>query len=95
MLVGPDPKSLADAVASGRGVIVGVEVSEFWNNFPYEGDHAIVLTSVERNPFGKPIAFYVCDSGSGEDDSARRVDSDTMERSLDGGPAIVTAKPIR
>lgn len=95
LLVDPNPKRLADAVASGRGVIVGVEVSEFWNDFPYEGGHAIVLTSVERNPFGKPIAFYVCDSGSGEGDSARRVDADTMERSLDGGPAIATARPIR
>lgn len=95
LLFEPDAESIADAVESGRGVIAGVEVSEFWENYPYEGYHAITITNVERDPTGNPVAFYVCDSGSGNGDFARRVDAATMERSLDGDPVVMTEMPIR
>lgn len=86
---------VATEVESGRGVIGIVEVSEFWDDFPYEGNHAVVITSVERDSDGNPCAFYVCDSGSGEGDYARRVDSDRLERSLGGCPLVETESPIR
>lgn len=88
----PAIDKLAGTVESGRGVIACVEVSWFWESYPFPGGHAVTLTSVERAPDGKVVAFYVCDSGTGGEDSCRRVDAGTLSSAL--REAVVTEKPI-
>lgn len=83
---------MAKSVESGRGVIAAVEVSKFWGGAE-KGGHAVAVTSVERTPDGKVAAFYVCDSGTGGNDSCRRVGVGQFGASL--RDSIVTTKPIR
>ena len=89
-------EDLADVVESGRGVIAAVDAGMLWEGFPYDSDHAITVTSVERNADGKPVAFYICDSGTGGTDSSRRVSADHMMDSLSRyNPLVMTNDPIR
>lgn len=91
-----DATYLAEVVESGRGVIAVIDTALFWNQFPYEICHAVTITSVERAVDGRPIAFYVCDSGTGGVDASRRVPASLMMRCLsEYNPLIVTDKPIR
>ncbi len=83
---------VAGAVESGRGVIACVDVSKFWESWPFPGGHAVTLTSVERNPAGDVVAFYVCDSGTGGEDACRRVEADRLSNSL--RETLITEKPI-
>ena len=89
-------EELADVVESGRGVIAAVDAGMLWEGFPYDMDHAVTVTSIERNANGKPVAFYICDSGTGGTDSSRRVDADHMMDSLSRyNPLVITNDPIR
>lgn len=89
-------EELADIVESGKGVIAAVDAGMLWNGFPYDLDHAVTVTSVERDEGGKPVAFYICDSGTGGVDSSRRVDADHMMDSLSRyNPLVITNDPIR
>lgn len=89
-------EDLADIVESGRGVIAAVDAGMLWEGFPYDADHAITVTSVERNPEGKPVAFYICDSGTGGIDPSRRVSADHLMDSLSRyNPLVMTDVPIR
>lgn len=91
-----DVNHIAQLVESGRGVIAAVDVGTFWPRYPLSGSHAVTITSVERDPAGIVTAFYVCDSGSGGNDFARRVDSSLLEMSLLKGVSLnVTTGPIR
>lgn len=86
---------IANEIESGKGIIASVAVNRFWQNCPDRGLHAITITSVERDSFGNPVAFYVCDSGSIQDDYARRISSDDLQRALSGNPLNVTCGAIR
>ena len=86
---------IAAEIEAGKGVVASVKVREFWPNYPYKGNHAVTLTSVERNSSGKIVAFYVCDSGSRAPDFARRVEVDRFKMSLNLRPLNVTTRPIR
>lgn len=87
--------ALARLVEGGHGVIAVVEVGRFWEEAAEESKHAVTVTSVERDQDGGLSAFYVCDSGTGGDDSARRVSAGLMGESLSGDPIIATAQVIR
>ena len=93
-IAGSSSEEIAGVVESGRGVIACVEISEFWD-VPFEGKHAVTIISVERDPDGNAIAFYVCDSGTGGEDSARRVDSEKMLNSLSDDPLVISRDIIR
>ena len=93
-IAGSSSEEIAGVVESGRGVIACVEISEFWD-VPFEGKHAVTIISVERDPDGNAIAFYVCDSGTGGEDSARRVDSENMLNSLSDDPLVISRDIIR
>lgn len=86
---------IANEVEAGKGVIASVEVSTFWPDHSDRGLHAVTLTSVERDPSGNPVAFYVCDSGYGGTHFARRVDVSDFAKSLSGKPLNVTSGSIR
>lgn len=89
-------EELADVVESGRGVIAAVDAGILWKGFPYDWSHAVTITSVKRNADGKPVAFYICDSGTGGDDPSRRVDSSHMMDSLSPySQLVITNDPIR
>lgn len=89
-------ENIAQQIESGRGVIASVNVSSFWPDYDLDSNHAITITSVERSPDGSVAAFYVCDSGSGDNDYARRVSPELMTSSLNKYVALnVTVNPIR
>ncbi len=89
----PGFNDVADAVESGKGVIACVDTTEYDYEAFGEGQHAITVTSVEREPSGGIVAFYVCDSGSGDGEGCKRVDVDIMEKSLFA--IVITADTIR
>lgn len=95
-----DLEKIANYVSEGRGVIASVDACMLW----YESisavpaRHAITITSVERDALSNEItAFYICDSGSRNDDSARRVRADLLYEALKptGGELNVTKSIIR
>ena len=89
-------ENIAQQIETGRGVIASVNVSSFWPDCDLDGNHAITITSVERSPDGNIAAFYVCDSGSRDNDYARRVAPELMASSLNKYVALnVTVNPIR
>lgn len=74
---------IADLVENGRGVIVSVDVRDFWKGavpFDQAGGHAVVVTSVDRNRNGEPVAFHICDSGLHDADYV--VDADKLGQSI-------------
>lgn len=89
-------EDVASAIESGRGVIAVVNTMRFWEDCPIEGLHAVTLTSVERGPDGEVRAFYVCDSGTGGEDYARRIDADLLaDSAVWHSPFVATDSPIR
>lgn len=92
----PSIEGIAQYVSEGRGVIVSVDAGMLWQNPRFlNGLHAIVVTSVKTDPEGKPLGFYICDSGSGNDDSARYCDAEFLGAALSGQPMNVTTAIIR
>ena len=80
--VGGNLDQLAARVSEGRGVIIGANAGELWQDANYydngRSNHAVVVTGVERSPStGQPTGFYINDSGRGE--AGRLVDAATME----------------
>lgn len=100
-----DVEQIATYVAEGRGVIVSTEAYTLWNGDKprfkaptVPGRHAVTVTSVERDTVTDEIvAFYICDSGSKNSDSARRVSVKLFSRALQavGGSINVTNTIIR
>ncbi len=89
-------ENIAAAVESGKGVILPVDVATFWDGSSCSGGHAVTVTSVERNSRGDVTAFYFCDSGSGNNDYARKVDARRVCSSiLPGAGMIATNGAIR
>ncbi len=95
-----DLEKIANYVTEGRGVILSVDSCMLW----YEtvsaapDKHAITITSVERDAISNEItAFYICDSGSRNDDSSRRVNADILYEAMKptGGELNVTNTIIR
>ena len=89
----PESNEVADAVESGKGVIACVDAAEYNSEAFEEGLHAITVTSVERDPDGDVVAFYVCDSGTGGADGCKRVGVDTFESSAFA--VVITDATIR
>lgn len=57
--------AIAEAVESGRGVIVSVDAGKFYENAAYNGaGHAVTVVSTRRDPDGELQGFYICDSNS-------------------------------
>lgn len=95
-----DLERIANYVTEGRGVIASVDACMLWYGAvsAVPARHAITITSVERDAFSNEItAFYICDSGSRNGDSSRRVDADLLYEALKptGGELNVTNTIIR
>ena len=93
---------ISNALGQGRGVIALVNPKTFWPSEGTEnrgkhsydnGNHAITVISTEVDRFGKAVGFYVCDSGTGGEDSCRFVSYDKMRSSLIG--TVITKNIIR
>ena len=80
-------RQLANAVATGHGVIVSVEVSRFWGT-SQRGGHAISLLSVTSDG----SAFIYNDTGRGV---MGTISAERLYESLTGAPANVTTNIIR
>lgn len=80
-------RRLANAVATGHGVILSVEVSRFWGG-SQRGGHAISLLSVTRDG----STFIYNDTGRGE---MGTISARDLYESLTGAPANVTTNIIR
>lgn len=93
-------ESIAQYVGEGRGVIASVDANMLWygNNASSPAFHAITVTSVQRDSVTNEIyGFYICDSGSGNNDNARFVPAYLMSAALapSGGSVNVTNSIIR
>jgi hypothetical protein len=86
-------ENISVAVTEGRGVIIGVDAGEFWNDNRYSGcGHAITVTSVQKDAAGNVTGFFVCDSGTQAGDNARFCLAETLGKSLlAGSPIVVTS----
>jgi hypothetical protein len=95
-LLYPSIAEIAQCVSEGRGVIISVDAGILWQDPRFlNGLHAIVVTSVKIDPEGKILGFYICDSGSSKDDSARYCDAELLAAALSGMPMNVTSAIIR
>ena len=59
--------NLAAAIEQGKGVIISVDADVLWKTRsppPPPAPHAVVVTSVTRDPQGKIIGFNITDSGN-------------------------------
>lgn len=57
--------TIADAITSGKGVIISVDAGLLWNDVRYiNGLHAVTVTSVDFDSEGNIESFHICDSGS-------------------------------
>lgn len=93
-------EEIAGYVAEGRGVIASVDAYSLWYGSPttVPAWHAITITSVERDVYTNEIlGFYICDSGSGNMDSARKVSAEWFASALQvtGGELNITESIIR
>jgi hypothetical protein len=59
----PNIEGIARAVESGKGVIISVDVAQFWYDKTERGSHAVTVTSVTRDKNGAVAGFWVTDSG--------------------------------
>lgn len=95
-LVPPSIEAIAKYVSEGRGVIISVDAGMLWQNPRFlNGLHAIVVTSVKLDAEGRLMGFYICDSGSGNDDSARYCDAEFLANALSRQYMNVTRAIIR
>lgn len=82
---------LAGFVENGQGVIISVNANELNSNYG-NGRHAIVVTSVTRDPDGNILGFNICDSNSG---MPSYYSASTIRQALSGNDMNVTDYPIR
>lgn len=93
-------EQLAEYVESGRGVIASIDANILWygQNFADPARHAITVTSVARDAHTNEIyGFYICDSGSRNNDSARYVPLEVMNEAMrvTNGEVNITRNIIR
>jgi hypothetical protein len=91
-------EQLATNIATGRGVIIGIESAVIWPEGEQPGfrptgkaDHAITVTGVSiEQSTGKILGFYINDSGAGN--FGRFISADLMEKAWvnSGGGSVVT-----
>ena len=87
--------NISNAITDGKGVILAVDAGYFWNERRYRGmGHAVTVTSV-RKQGDRIISFYICDSGTDGNDSAREVPVKTISKAIRGNYFNVTEKTIR
>lgn len=83
---------LARFVSEGRGVIVSVHANTLHCSGRAEDDyHAVTVTSVVRDKFGRIDGFYICDSNVG----TTYYSADLVRRALTGNAMNVTKTIIR
>lgn len=103
-------EAIADAIESGKGVIVELDAGELWDEPAYSTkilgifpavNHAVTVTGVARDAMTGEIAgFYTCDSGRKmESDACRYVPIDKFSKMYNDGiinaGAVITDNPIR
>ena len=80
-------RTIYEAVISGRGVILSVDVARFWRN-GQRGGHAITVLSATKDG-----SFFLCsDTGAG---TLRLISARDLADSLTGRPANITTDIIR
>ena len=95
-----DTNQLANYVGEGRGVIANVDANILWYGRQLSDNayHAITVTSVVRDSISNQVyGFYICDSGSCNNDSARYVPAEVLETAMTAthGQVNVTRSIIR
>lgn len=91
---------IAEYVSAGRGVILSVHAYVLWGKMEKayvttKDYHAITVTSVQKDYADNITGFYICDSGSHQNDYARFCSADLIKRSLTGAHMNVTCTVIR
>lgn len=83
--------NIQQAVAEGRGVITGHDVSVLWGP-GNTGGHAVTVTGIEYGPDGRPRTVIVNDTGRlpANGNCSVRYNATTFENSLDNDSLVVT-----
>jgi hypothetical protein len=85
-------RNIIQAVSEGRGVITSHDVSVLWGP-GNSGGHAILVTGIEYDANGQPVAVIANDTGTGQ--CGVRYPINTFQNSLRPGRNInVTNNPI-
>lgn len=89
--------SIAQCVSEGRGVIISVDARKLWRSLaiPPNSLHAVTVTSVQKDRNNQIEGFYICDSGSGKNDSAKFYATKHLQDSLSNRQMNVTTTIIR
>ncbi len=91
--------TIAEAVESGKGVILSVDAGKFYDMPEWNGaGHAVTAISVKRGPDREIQGFYICDSNSGElgETGSKYVEASKLEWALTpAGLCNITKKAIR
>lgn len=90
-------ETIAQCVSEGRGVIISVDARKLWRSLkiPPNSLHAVTVTSVQKDTNNQIEGFYICDSGSGANDSAKFYTTKHLQNSLSLRPMNVTTTIIR
>jgi hypothetical protein len=89
-------ENIASAISEGRGVIAAFDAGKLWGDPDYYGGgHAVTVTSVKTNSHGKILGFFVCDSGTGGNDSAKYYSAKDIRAALRPGRKINVTSIIR
>lgn len=92
----PTIDNIKNFVSEGRGVIISVDAGKLWGQSSAIGyGHAVTVTSVVLDTKGNSLGFYICDSGTGGQDSAKFYLAQQITDSLSGRPMNVTTAIIR
>lgn len=84
---------LSSDIASGHGVIVGVDAGKLWDDPRSDNSgHAVWVTGIEVDSRGRPSAVRINDSGNPEIDGGGRVPIDVFQDAWDamGRPMVAT-----
>lgn len=86
--------TIAKYVSEGRGVIISVHADMLWYDAPYPSGmyHAVTVTSVKKDPQGRILGFYICDSAKG---GTTYYPAQKIRQALTGSEMNVTYQIIR
>jgi len=85
-------ESIADAVESGKGVIIVVKAEELWQTEGNEGLHAVTVHSVTRDSNNNLTGFWITDSGASFPEPSTYYTKEHIDNSLAKKQSMIVTK---